>query len=105
MEYPPASWLLAVYLACGQEDVLEIGAAALKAAADCLNREGRVSIIGPADAAVAKVNDQYRKLFYLKCQDQEQLLTLKEGLEHWIPEAECLQEIKIQFDMNPVNGY
>ena len=65
----------------------------------------KVQIIGPADAYVAKVNDIYRKLVYLKGRKTEQLIELKEQIEFFWQENMELQQLNIQFDMNPMNGF
>ena len=104
MGYPPARELLAVYLSGPQEEELGIAAAAVRAALDRLSTEGQLQIIGPADGAISKVQDQYRKVIYIKGEQTEQLEALKEKLEGFL-QAECLENINIQFDKNPMNGY
>lgn len=105
MEYPPAAGLLAVYLSGKEKDKLEEGAGMLKNM--LLEQTGRrqVQVIGPADAYVAKVNDIYRKLVYLKGSDSEQLIELKEQIELFWQQNTGLQRLNIQFDMNPMSGF
>lgn len=105
MEYPPAACLLAIYLSDKEKERLEEGAGRLK---DMLLSEAcsrQVQIIGPTDAYVAKVNDIYRKLVYLKGRETEQLIEFKERIELFWQENAELQQLNIQFDMNPVNGF
>ena len=54
---------------------------------------------------MAKVNDIYRKLVYLKGRKTEQLIELKEQIEFFWQENMELQQLNIQFDMNPMNGF
>ena len=101
MEYPPAAQLLALYLSGKEKE----GAGVLK---EILGKqaEGRdIQIIGPADAYVPKVNDIYRKVVYLKGRKPEQLTELKGELEIIIWQSIKLQQLSIQFDMNPMNGF
>ncbi len=105
MEYPPASYLLAIYLSGKEKEKLEEGAGKLKEMLFAKIGSRKVQIIGPADAYVAKVNDIYRKLVYLKGRKTEQLIELKEQIEFFWQENMELQQLNIQFDMNPMNGF
>ena len=60
-------------------------------------------IIGPADATVAKVNDLYRKVIYLKHEAYDVLVAIKDKVEQFAVSAEK-QQISIAFDFNPMNG-
>lgn len=104
MGYPPAWELLAVYMSGPQEEELAIGAAALRTALDRLNREGQFRVIGPADGIISKVQDQYRKVLYIKAEQEDTLQALREKLETFL-QADCFMNINIQFDKNPMNGY
>ena len=64
-----------------------------------------VSIIGPADAYVAKINDIYRKVVYLKSREMEELLFMKEETELFCREDTVIGQLNIQFDMDPMNGF
>ena len=105
MEYPPAAHLLAVYLTHTDKDGLERGADRLK---ELLLKQAdgrKVSIIGPADAYVAKINDIYRKVVYLKSREMEELLFMKEETELFCREDTVIGQLNIQFDMDPMNGF
>ena len=105
MDYPPAAQLLALYLSCKDADILEDGAEMLRKILLLDGGKQAVSVIGPADASVARISDVYRKVLYLKYRDQEALIHTKERLEAVIRDSEKLQMLNIQFDMNPMNGY
>lgn len=105
MDYPPAAQLLALYLSCKDADILEDRAEMLRKILLLDGGKQAVSVIGPADASVARISDVYRKVLYLKSRDQEALIHTKERLEAVIRDSEKLQMLNIQFDMNPMNGY
>ena len=105
MEYPPTAYLLAVYLSHGEKEALEERAGSLKEILGKLAGEKAVQIIGPADAYVAKVKDIYRKVVYLKGRELKELTKLKGELEAVVQQIEELQQLNIQFDMNPMNGF
>ena len=46
-------------------------------------KKKRVFPVGPADPAVAKVNDIYKKVIYIKTKDYQTLDELKDSLEHF----------------------
>lgn len=105
MEYPPTAHLLAIYLSHKNRESLETGAGMLRDVLKSQAGASKLQIIGPADAYVAKVNDIYRKVLYLKSREAERLLRIKEELELLYQRDEELRQLNIQFDMNPMNGY
>ena len=97
--------MTALYLSCKDTDILEDGAEMPRKILLLDGGKQAVSVIGPADASVARISDVYRKVLYLKSRDQEALIHTKERLETVIRDSEKLQMLNIQFDMNPMNGY
>lgn len=57
-------------------------------------------LIGPAPEAVAKVQDLYRQVFYMRHQDREILVKLKNALEKYIAVNNGFRRLYIQFDFN-----
>jgi primosomal protein N' (replication factor Y) len=72
---------------------------------DTLSDMERIQIVGPADAAVSKINDIYRKVIYLKTADYNRLVELKDAIEKRSLEQNKSKEINIQFDFNPMSGF
>ena len=65
----------------------------------------RVQLTGPADAAVAKVNDIYKKVIYLRTANYDSLVQLKDSVEGYVKDNTSYKNIMIQFDFNPMNGF
>ena len=109
MQYPPAAHLMALYLMSEKEEELEAGAKLVRAlaqeAAGKTAGSGRLQLIGPADAGLARLKDVYRKVLYLKSADLSALLSIKEKLEPELVREERLRALNIQFDMDPVNPF
>ena len=109
MQYPPAAHLMALYLMSEKEEELEAGAKLVRAlaqeAAGKTAGSGRLQLIGPADAGLARLKDVYRKVLYLKSADLSALLSVKEKLEPELVREERLRALNIQFDMDPVNPF
>lgn len=114
--YPPVSHMLAVQIFAGDEERGRTLAQGLAEAAgqaggrknsppgpagSCGEKDAPLSIIGPAPAAIGKVNDIFRFVFYVKCPEYGKLIQIKdrteELLREWRPEA------TVQFDFDPVH--
>ncbi len=103
MGYPPAASLLAILVSGSDEGLLETAAGYLKAFAQRIDKTAELTIIGPASPFVGKVNDIYRKVIYIKSEEENRLVKLKDIMEQYIEINKGFQSLKIQFDMNPMN--
>ena len=103
MGYPPAEELLAIWMTGQSEEHLKVAAGYLKEFTERINREGRLTVIGPAAPYVSKVNDQYRQIIYVKSEDYELLVRTKDLLEQYIDMNRGFDQLRIQFDFNPLN--
>ncbi len=106
MKYPPVWNMLVIHLSSSNEGLV-------KRAADVLQYNLREKIgdshgfqlVGPADAAVSKVNDVYRKLIYVKGAGYEGLVRIKNGLDMFVKANVDFKSVAVQFDFNPMNGF
>ena len=107
MHYPP-KWHMLVIHATGAQEML------VKQAQDVLkykiltqpdNEKSSLQVIGPADAAVSKINDIYRKMLYVKAADYQKLVSIKNMLEEYIRIDPAFRTVNIQFDFDPMNGF
>lgn len=105
MGYPPLEQLLAVLLSGEDEQLLEVAAHYLKEYACKIGAVHSVSIIGPTSPYVGKVNDIYRKIIYLKAEQEELLIGMKNKLEQYIDVNSGFQKMRIQFDFNPMSVF
>ncbi|MGN0168308.1 MAG: primosomal protein N' [Acetatifactor sp.] len=113
MGYPPASHMLAVQIFARTEDAGDMlarrlaelarsHAASGKSAAGGAAEASPLQLIGPAPAAIAKVNDIFRFVFYIKCQEYDRLVDIKDILEEKMQEWQPVNE-SVQFDFDPMN--
>ena len=127
MHYPPFYSILAILGEAADEAKLEI---AMKTLAEVIKQAetqknamtqehttgitdadrhkkdvGKLEIIGPANAFVARGKDAYRKVIYVKCQKQRPLILLKNQLEIIVQQRPDFKKIYIQYDMDPINMY
>ena len=61
----------------------------------------KLGIIGPADAPVSKINDIYRKVMYIKHEDYDVLVRIKDRLDDLIHEDRSFSNVNILYDFNP----
>lgn len=105
MGYPPAAHLMAVLMTSEDEALLNKGAYYLKLFVGRIRTDAGLEIIGPASPAIGKVKDQYRKVLYLKHEDYRVLTEAKDKMEQYIEINEGFQNIRIQFDFDPVQTF
>ena len=102
--YPPVANMLAVLILSDDEMT---GVSHSMELADLVKKhfEGRrVQVIGPASAAIGKIQDIYRNIFYIKHRDYAVLVEAKDVMETYIAQKEWNTDT-VQFDFNPMNGY
>ena len=105
-EYPPVVSLMAVQLTSKDNSLLSDQANKIKdmigkAVVDIKN----LRIIGPADANVAKINDVYRKVIYIKSREYDILVKIKDFIEAQFEVMEENKRASVQFDFNPMSGF
>lgn len=106
--YPPVWNLLVILCASPREEAAQAGAEKLLAEieqTDSVTKQEKVYFIGPADASVAKVNDIYKKVIYVKTREYQTLVALKDRAEQFVRDNRDYKDVMIQFDFNPVNGF
>ncbi len=99
MGYPPAAHMLAVLVLSEEEEAGMKLAVRLAALAG----EG-VRVIGPAPAAISRIGDRYRTVFYGKSSRMKDLIGIKDKMEA-VLEVENSRTETVQFDFDPMNCY
>ncbi len=101
LHYPPECQLLSV-TAFSRDELL------LSTAVDELYRLAvgtteamaaeNIQIIGPAEAPIYKVNDIYRKILYLKHENYDILIRIKDTMEEYCSRASWSERVTAQYD-------
>ena len=99
--YPPVWQMLTVLLAGPSEEECKQTAQRM---VRVIQNSG-IRVIGPGEASLAKVNDIYRQVLYVKEKDYKELVKVKDRLELWIDRQELPKDIHITFDFNPMSSY
>lgn len=113
MSYPPVAHMLAVLIISSEQ---EEGMQLCEEMTNIVNGERakdretddnpyhRIQVIGPAEAAIGRINDLYRHVFYVKHADYQILVEMKDILELFCKEKE-LKNQTVQYDFDPINTY
>ena len=100
LRYPPVSHMMCVQLFSRDEEEGMQFASRLRAIME-QQKVPEAVFIGPAMAAIGKINDVYRMAVYVKLDDYQGLVRLKDILEIYIKDLEAmgkLRNITVQFD-------
>lgn len=100
MGYPPVENLLAIHASSADELRLNTAVEYLKRYLFRAAGREKVQIIGPADEAVSKVKDMYRKVIYVKHKAYGTLTRLKDKTEQYVEINSGFRGIYIQYDFN-----
>ncbi len=107
LRYPPVTHVLAILIQGEAEAEAKAAATRIAGVLQAAKRpeEGFGTVSGPVPAGLARANDLYRFLIYVRSADYQRLMEF-----HRIAEAEKLltessMKCNIQFDFNPLSGY
>jgi primosomal protein N' (replication factor Y) len=107
MQYPPAAHILLVLVTAKEEEkaekaVVHVGEALKEY---IISNALSSQIIGPAPAGLAKAKDIYRRVIYIKDEDYDVLVGLKNYLEGYFNYSGQFVGCSLQFDFNPMSTY
>ena len=115
MNYPPVWNMLLIHITSADESecgsvaqrVHDIAAQMISHIENSQSPDDRhqIQLIGPADATIAKVNDIYRKVIYMKTSDYAALISVKDGIEQAVKADTAMKNANISFDFNPMSGF
>lgn len=104
MTYPPVYSMAAILVSDKNEALAERAVSDLALRIENSKIDGLL-MIGPSKAGLSKLNDVYRYVIYLKHQDNNILIHVKNRLLIYLERKEEYQKLSVQFDFNPMNGY
>jgi len=108
MNYPPAANILLLLVTSVREEQAIAAAARINEELKVyIKKEGiNAQIIGPAPASLSKLNDIYRQVLYIKHEQYQLLVEIKNYLEaYFINSTQVFAGCNLSFDFNPVSSY
>lgn len=105
LKYPPVVSMIAVLITGEQEEQVQKCAEHL---ADYMRTTvpGEViRVIGPSTPVIGKIHDVYRRILYLKSEQEQALLDVKVQLELYAEQSGVQEACRLYFDLNPMKGY
>lgn len=101
MKYPPVNQLLTIQFSSGSEAGLNSSVALLAQKIEEFSSGMEVQMIGPVEASIYKVNDIYRKILYIKHQNYDILIKIRNQTDTYVEESgDRFQKILIQYDFS-----
>ena len=97
--YPPAGRLTAVHLSGTDPQHLEKACTYLGKYARDTAAKYHVQVLGPADESIAKIQDVYRKVLYLKGSDRSQVRAVRRMLERYIDCNQGFSSLTVQYEV------
>ncbi len=100
LDYPPCAHMLTVLAFGEKEENLIRGMDALKLYINRIYPGEDLHLIGPAPAAVGRVDDVYRRVMYLKHKEEKTLCLIRNKLEKYIEINPGYRDLYIQYDFS-----
>jgi primosomal protein N' (replication factor Y) len=104
MSYPPMSGMMAMLLQSTDEELLEAEAEKIKSMILQMDIP-LLRLTGPTPAVISKLSDVYRRVIYLKHEDEKQLYHVRETIDQAVKNEMIHQQIRVEFDENPLYAY
>lgn len=96
--YPPCGAMYAIHMSGPDEKYLEKASGYLQKFALRLAAASHAQVLGPADEPVAKIQDIYRRVLYIRHDDLRVLSRMRRGIEQYIDINEGFRTIGITFE-------
>ena len=90
--------MLAIHASSEDEAYLSMAMEYLKKFLDLLESKTGIQVIGPGDETIARIQDVYRKVLYVRHPNENRLTMVKEKVEQYIEMNEGYQKIHIQYE-------
>ncbi|MBE6015845.1 MAG: primosomal protein N' [Lachnospiraceae bacterium] len=102
MEYPPVNSMLLILISSLDEDKAKKGAGLL---ADTAAKSLGAKVIGPADAPISRVKDMYKQVVYVKGDNRQTLVDVKNYCEETVKNSAVFADCSIIYDFNPISFF
>ena len=97
--YPPAVYMMSLHGTGKDEAHLQTAMDYLVKMMQRMPESARIRVLGPTAESIGKIQDEYRKVIYIKGEDLQILIRIKNKLEKYIKMNEGYRTVQIQFDL------
>ena len=97
--YPPAVYMMSLHGTGKDEAHLQTAMDYLVKMIQRMPESARIRVLGPTAESIGKIQDEYRKVIYMKGEDLQILTGIKNKLEKYIEMNEGYRTVQIQFDL------
>lgn len=97
LQYPPISNILEVLVFSELKEHAEQLSELLR---QQIGQEKDLKVLGPADAAIAKLKNTFRRVLYVKSADYSRLCRIKDRLERFLKENTAYHDCRLVFTFN-----
>ena len=97
--YPPAVYMMSLHGTGKDEAHLQTAMDYLVKMMQRMPESARIRVLGPTAESIGKIQDEYRKVIYIKGEDLQILTGIKNKLEKYIKMNEGYRTVQIQFDL------
>lgn len=107
LHYPPFDHMMVLLVQSGDENQAALAVQRIqKMIVQSQNGVARpVMVMNPGQAALSKLKDVYRQVIYLRHEEAEVLLDLKDRLTPVLDKHPLFAGVSVQFDFDPLNNY
>ncbi len=99
--YPPVGHLLAIRLRGGEQEQVRIASEYMGRLCHAA-KIGGVQVIGPTDETIARINQVYRRILYIKHADYRILVRLKDLMEEYVRLNNGFDRLQVQYNFDPL---
>ena len=96
LRYPPVCVMMTLLIGSERE---EAAAAAMETAAAQAKTFQEAELIGPVNAPIYKLNDIYRKILYMKSENYDILIKIRDQVEQVLEGSGLSRSVSTQFDI------
>ncbi|MDO5549622.1 MAG: primosomal protein N' [Lachnospiraceae bacterium] len=100
LHYPPACVLMTLLIGSDREELAHRAMDAVFRIAREQEGRGQFQLIGPVNAPIYKLNDIYRKILYMKCENYDILIGIRNHMEEFLRNQSWSSRILVQFDFS-----
>ena len=101
LSYPPCSHILGIQVSCDkQQDAIKQA----DILADIIRQaDSNIIIMGPEDAYIGKLKDVYRRVIYVKADEYDRLVNVKDTIEAFLLQQKQYRNTSTWFDFDPIS--